>query len=550
MLLHRPERSPVTISLAFLLMAVLIWGIPQIAINWLDLQGEIYDKVVRFSALGYVAVPAIFLFFSLAFVKNISLFRNILIFGYTFFPMILFLFLSWTTNLIVNYHPSAIVTNEWGYNSPPGEYFWLYLLWLESLLIASIGVLIIYFRQSTNSIYRIQALMLIFAVLIPIICGTITDGILPLFSIHSFPSAVPLTAVMGIIISYAIMKYELFDLAPATILSSIGDGLITVNQKSRIIEANSAALETLGVFEKKDLIGKNICSFLNSDRANIGEKLKDAIETGEKFSASHVNFCIGQREIPTAMTVTPVTIEGKTAGATILFRDISLEIKREMSRDDFINVASHELKTPITSVKLYTDVLRKKLKQSDGTYDRYVEKLSEQVNRVVVLSNDLLDFANIKSGKVILNREEFDLNTLVKDVIRTVNVGTKKRKIRVEKSLKQQIYADKNRIGQVVTNLITNALKYSPSGSEIIVTITQEANYAKVSVQDFGSGISKQEQKKIFDRLYRVKSGEKNQGLGIGLYIASNIIKQHQGQIGVDSKLGKGSTFYFTIPLV
>lgn len=233
------------------------------------------------------------------------------------------------------------------------------------------------------------------------------------------------------------------------------------------------------------------------------------------------------------------------------FRDITEQKKLERQKDEFLAIASHELKTPITSIKIYSQFLLTSFqKKGDEKATGQLTKMYAQVNKLTNLISDLLDVTKIKGGKLQLNKEEFDFNTLVDDIIADLQLTTEKHSIVKEFSKTKTVYADRDRLGQVITNFLSNAIKYSPDSNKIIVQIKNEKNDVLFSVQDFGIGISKDEQRNVFKRFVRVSEHHKTfPGLGLGLYISKEIMKRHGGKIWMKSEKGKGSTFYFSLPL-
>lgn len=229
------------------------------------------------------------------------------------------------------------------------------------------------------------------------------------------------------------------------------------------------------------------------------------------------------------------------------------ELEKAISmRDNFISIASHELKTPVTSLKVYGEVLARKFtktKQADNI--QAMNKMNNQINKLAVLISDLLDVTRIQAGKLAFREEKFDLTATVKELVANTQPLSERHKIVFKGSAKIYVLGDSDRIGQVVSNFLTNAIKYSPDAKEVIVRVTKKDDKAIVSVQDFGIGIDNPHQKKIFGRFYRVtdKDEQTFPGLGIGLYISFEIIKRHHGEIQVKSTKGKGSTFSFSIPL-
>lgn len=220
-------------------------------------------------------------------------------------------------------------------------------------------------------------------------------------------------------------------------------------------------------------------------------------------------------------------------------------------RDDFISLASHELKTPVTSLKIYTHALHKQAeKQGEETFSKYLEKMNMQTDKLTVLINDLLNVSKLQHGKLEFTMENFDLNDLVKETVDAVQQIAERHIIKIKGEIDGPVFGDRYRIYQVLTNLLTNAIKYSPGANTIQVEIMPNGKSALVSVKDFGIGIDKEHQKHIFQQFYRVSSPTEKTypGLGMGLYIAHEIVKRHGGEMTVESEKGKGSTFSFNLP--
>ena len=232
--------------------------------------------------------------------------------------------------------------------------------------------------------------------------------------------------------------------------------------------------------------------------------------------------------------------------------DITGQKELEQQKDNFLGIASHELKTPVTSIKAYAQVMEKIFKRNgDEKNAGLVAKMDKQVIRLNNLIADLLDVTKINSGRMQFNIENFDFNHLVEEVIEDVQRTSSRHIIKAELNFNKEVTGDRERICQVITNLLTNAIKYSPHANEVIVHTIHKGDEVELCVQDFGIGISAEKQDKVFEQFYRV-SGSKEYtfpGLGLGLYISSEIIKRLHGRIWVNSVEGKGSTFCFSIPL-
>jgi PAS domain S-box-containing protein len=232
--------------------------------------------------------------------------------------------------------------------------------------------------------------------------------------------------------------------------------------------------------------------------------------------------------------------------------DITEQKHLQQQKDDFIGIASHELKTPVTSIKAYTQVLeRMLLKKGESKEASMISRMDAQLNRLTSLIGDLLDVTKINSGKLQFNDREFDFNPMVKELVEDLQRTTEKHTLIENYTETGIVYGDKERIGQVITNLITNAIKYSPQADKIIIYTALKDSEVTLCVQDFGIGISKDKLKRVFEQFYRVSGDMQHTfpGLGLGLYISSEIIKREGGRIWVTSNEGKGSTFCFALPV-
>jgi len=220
-------------------------------------------------------------------------------------------------------------------------------------------------------------------------------------------------------------------------------------------------------------------------------------------------------------------------------------------KDEFISVASHELKTPITSLRLLLQTMERTTAGSTEmkAFVASVKKSIRQVDKLSELIGDLLDVTKIQSGKMELQKTTFLLDELVKECCEEQQAQSARHKLVIEGDRDLMVFADRNRIEQVLVNLISNAIKYSPDSETVIVRVEKVIEGVKISVIDFGIGISANKVPLIFDRFYRVdESSRRYAGLGLGLYISSEIIRRHDGYIDIKSEEGKGSTFWFVIP--
>ncbi len=224
----------------------------------------------------------------------------------------------------------------------------------------------------------------------------------------------------------------------------------------------------------------------------------------------------------------------------------------EIQKDEFVGLTTHELKNPLTVIKGFAGLLNlysRKLR--DKKIAKYTEEIELQADRLLELINDLLDVNKLEVGKFNYKFELFDFDNLVRDIVSHQRIINKNRLIEVSGESNLVIKGDSYRIGQVIANLLTNASKYSPLESPIEVKIKKDKQNVQIAVKDYGLGISKPEQKKIFNQYYRTRNTLKGrtEGLGLGLYICKTIINNHKGKIWVKSSEKIGSTFYFTLPI-
>nr|WP_068891164.1 ATP-binding protein [Pedobacter panaciterrae] len=223
----------------------------------------------------------------------------------------------------------------------------------------------------------------------------------------------------------------------------------------------------------------------------------------------------------------------------------------QQQKDDFIIIASHELKTPITTLKASLQLLdRIKDKPSSALLPKLITQANKSLGKVSSLIEDLLNSSMANQGQLHINQQHFILSDTIKECCHDINAEGLLN-IQIEGDMQVEVYADTIRIGQIVSNFINNAIKYAPNSKEIRIYIEKVKDIVKVSVTDSGPGIRPEKLHYLFDRYYRAENTESQYtGLGLGLYICAEIIKKHNGLIGVDSEIDKGSTFWFTLPMI
>jgi len=232
-----------------------------------------------------------------------------------------------------------------------------------------------------------------------------------------------------------------------------------------------------------------------------------------------------------------------------VFNNLMEQVKLNQQRkDEFIGIASHELKTPLTTIKGYAELLKQI--EDREPHRTYAERTLMGVEKLERLIQDLLDVSRIQSGQLELTMKDFNIDKLIDETIASVQMVTESHSITREDSLNDEIIAgDQQRIEQVITNLLSNAIKYSPGERKVIVNSKKTDKELIIKIRDYGMGIPREEQSNIFERFYRTRDTSFTiTGFGLGLYICKDIIRRHNGKIWVESEK-KGSAFYFSLPL-
>ena len=237
---------------------------------------------------------------------------------------------------------------------------------------------------------------------------------------------------------------------------------------------------------------------------------------------------------------------------TGVIMDITNQNKDEQRKNDFLGMVSHELKTPLTVLMGYGQMLNARAKNDNDVFAvGALDKMDTQVKKMTGMINGFLDKASMESGNFHLQYTEFDLKELVNEIIAEVRLTVNTHIVNIGRCDAVKVFADRDKIGNVISNLLGNAIKYSPNGKYIEVNCATENDRVQLSVKDEGVGIGQNDVKPLFERYNRIKTEhtEKIAGFGIGLYLCAEIVHGHKGNIWVESELGKGSTFYVELPV-
>lgn len=341
-----------------------------------------------------------------------------------------------------------------------------------------------------------------------------------------------------------------------SIIEQLPVGVIITDRFGKIVRANKTIEKIVG--EKIPLgyiAGQNMYikyhengKLINPSDTPLALALKGKATIGKEYTVPKS----GNRTVSIKINSSAIhNKKGELIAAASIISDITDQKVLEKRKDDFINMASHELKTPLTSMILYLSSLQKRVKTNqDKSLVNTVKRIQNQTENLKELVDDLLDVSRLNTGKLRYNHEKFEINKLISEIVIGLQETTAQ-KIIFTKNKPIEVFADRFRITQVLTNLISNAIKYSSQQGKINIKSEKKGKEVIVSVKDSGIGINKSELSKIFDRLYQVTDDHEKTfpGLGMGLYISKEIISKHHGKIWVESEKGIGSTFFFSLPV-
>jgi PAS domain S-box-containing protein len=338
---------------------------------------------------------------------------------------------------------------------------------------------------------------------------------------------------------------------------SIGEGAIIIDERGNISRVNKIALDILG-YSEAELIGKWYANVLVAEDeygkpiANLDRPMTEAIISGKPVSKRiHYVKKTGKR-IPVAINVAPIIVDDKPIGAIELFRDITDEIQLERAKDEFISIASHQLRTPATVVKQNLGMILEGFVDSEDIKREMLEIAYEHNNNQLEIINDLLNIAQIEASKLKPNLQDFDVTKLLQKVISGQLATYKTKGIDLhlaDNKAKVNMRADPLHLQMVFENIISNAQKYSPPNTKVSVNIEDTGEAITISIKDQGYGIAPNDIPQLFRKFSRIHNIESTaSGTGLGLYWAKKLVELHGGKIDVVSKLRKGTTFSVTIP--
>ncbi|MDO8481691.1 MAG: ATP-binding protein [bacterium] len=339
------------------------------------------------------------------------------------------------------------------------------------------------------------------------------------------------------------------------ILGTMREPLLVLDKNLRIKTANEAFYAMFSITEK-DTEGVLIYELKNRrwDTSQLREALEKILPQKSSFHDLEITFDFPGIGSKIMLFNGRRLIQSEVGEELILLamQDITEQRLLQQRNDSFMSMASHELKTPVTTIKTLVQILQKQYEKSDNKMlVEYLTRMDQQTGQLTKLVTDLLDVSKIKADKFELEQKSFDFDALAVEIVKSCQLLAPQHALILQGKTRSKISVDSNSISRVFINLIVNAIKYSPRADTIMITLSHTQRDVCVAVQDFGIGIAKADQSKIFERFFQVgnEGGQNFSGLGIGLYISEAIVAQHRGRIWVESKEGKGSTFFFTLPI-
>ncbi len=342
-------------------------------------------------------------------------------------------------------------------------------------------------------------------------------------------------------------------------LSSMTDGVIAVNTEKRVILFNKVA-ENLAKWRSQEVQGKpvdGVFRFIDEKtRKSLESPIDKVLKSGNMESGTDRDALVARdgSKCPISATAAPICKnDGTTIGVVMVLRDVSREREVDRMKTDFVSSVSHELRTPLTSIKAYTATILRDPNMPDKTRHEFLSVIDEESNRLKSLIDGLLEVSRIEAGTVKVVREPVDIAAIIDQVLPALRPIADKKNIHLETDLGDELgrlQADESKIRSMITNLLNNAIKFTPEQGEVCVSVRLQAQELVIRVSDTGIGIPKEDLPRIFDRFYRVYQPDRQMpGTGLGLAIVKEIVNMHAGRIEVESEPGQGTTFTIFLPL-
>lgn len=344
------------------------------------------------------------------------------------------------------------------------------------------------------------------------------------------------------------------------IFMSIGDGAIATDEFGKITRVNPGALRILG-YKESELVGEWFPKkIIAVDSNNIAINLIDrpitkAFLTGRAISEKMYYRRRNGQAVPVAVSISPIILDSKPLGAIEVFRDITLEEEVDRMKSEFISLASHQLRTPLSAIKTYSHMLVDGyMGEITPSQKKSLKTIIAATNRMNELISTLLNITRIESGTIAVTPKLIYMDKIAEEVIKELTIMANNSNVildmKCSRNEKTGIRSDALMVKEILSNLVSNSIKYTPEEGKVMVTIKPRTKDILIEVQDNGWGIPAYAQEQIFSKFFRAHNIVKREttGTGLGLYLVKGLLEQLGGKIWFDSKEGVGTNFYFTLP--
>jgi PAS domain S-box-containing protein len=569
----RHRSAPGATPLAALMLAVTVWSAAYVLeLGSPDLRTKIFWSNLTY--LGIVTAPLAWLALALQHTGNGKWLTRRRLILLAIIPL-LSTALVWTNDLHHLFHTSIDLDTSGPYpmlDATHNVAFWVHAAYCYLLLLIGTGLLILMFIRSPH-LYQSQAAALLIGALSPWIANAVfIFGWSPFGKLDLTPFAFALT---GLAMGWGLFRFRLLDVVPVardTIIESMSDGVIVLDSKDRIVDLNPVAEGILSV-SASEAVGQPAQQVLS--------RWPDLVERYRSVPETHTEIAVGEGVVQRYfdLRISPLRDWRRyLVGRLIVLRDITRrkEMEEELqqakeaaeaanqAKDEFITVVTHELRSPLSSVLgsigLLEDGAAGPVTEEQIEFLRIIES---NTTRMAALASDLADISRIESGQLQLEMEPVSMARIIREIIRSIHPQVERKEqqliLQVPDAL-PEVWGDQMRLAQVLTNLISNAHKFTPEGGRIVINAEHTANQwdsrgaakvVHVVVEDNGIGIKTEDLQKLFQKFSRVGDRETRRipGTGLGLSIAKNLVEMQGGRIWCESEPGKGSAFHFTVPV-
>jgi two-component system sensor histidine kinase VicK len=353
---------------------------------------------------------------------------------------------------------------------------------------------------------------------------------------------------------HARQKVEEAEIALRLAIEAANFGTWHIQPTTRKFITSDRLKELFGFYPEEDITIEDAVAQITDDyRDYVSAALEKALTGNGDYDVSYPVSGFHNQKVRWLRAIGNLQADssGQFSAFTGVVMDISESKRDEERKNDFIGMVSHELKTPLTSLKGYVQILQMTAKKLDNAFmTGALDKADRQIRKMTSMINGFLNISRLESGKITLNKSTFKLNELVLSQVEEAIVLDAHHEVTYGSICEVEVFADQDKIGNVISNLLSNAVKYSPLNKEIVIDCIIVDGMAQISVKDQGMGIAAIDAQRLFERYYRVQNNNNISGFGIGLYLSAEIVERHNGKIWVESEPDQGSTFYFSIPLI